>query len=195
MLNKEHLIKEGLEKFLEIKASINKGLSDKLKIAFPNITVLDKSVAIDNKIPDPQWLAGFATAFGLQREACFFIKITNSSNSKQGVSVQLKFKITQHNRDESLIRSLIDYFNSGNVFKNQNTYVFEVTKISDLNNKIIPFFKEYPILGSKLKDFFDLVKVVEFMNNKAHFTKEGIDDIRKIKDGWRSEKRVARGRK
>ena len=33
------------------------------------------------------------------------------------------------------------------------------------------------------------------MNNKAHFTKEGIDDIRKIKDGWRSEKRVARGRK
>lgn len=108
------------------------------------------------------------------RGACFFIKISNSSKSKQGVSLQLKFQITQHNRDESLIRSLIDYFNSGNVVKNQNTYVFEVTKISDLNNKIIPFFKEYPIRGSKFKDFCDLVQAVELMNNKTHFTRHGV---------------------
>lgn len=37
LLNKEHLIKEGLEKFVGIKASINKGLSDSLKAAFPNV--------------------------------------------------------------------------------------------------------------------------------------------------------------
>ena len=33
-LNKEHLIKDGLEKFVGIKASINKGLSDSLRLAF-----------------------------------------------------------------------------------------------------------------------------------------------------------------
>ena len=133
-----------------IKASINKGLSDSLKLAFPNVTATEKFMGIDNKIPDPQWVAGFSTG-----EGCFFIKITKSSHSKQGVNIQLKFQLTQHSRDESLMRSLINYFNSGNVFKNQDTYIFDVSKISDLNSKIIPFFKEYPILGSKGQDFSD----------------------------------------
>jgi hypothetical protein len=63
LLNKEHLIKEGLDKFVGIKASINKGLSDSLKLAFPNVAVIEKSMVIDSKIPDPQWLAGFARLF------------------------------------------------------------------------------------------------------------------------------------
>ncbi|OAX31509.1 homing endonuclease [Rhizopogon vinicolor AM-OR11-026] len=153
-LNKEHLNKEGLEKFVGFKASMNKGLSDSLKLAFPNVAVIKKSKVIDSKIPDPQWLAGFATG--------------------EGVNVQLKFQLTQHTRDESLIRR--------NVFKNQDTYVFDVSKISDLNSKIIPFFKEYPILGSK-------IQVIELMNNKVHLTKEGLDLIFKIKEG------MNRGRK
>ena len=51
------------------------------------------------------------------------------------------------------MRSLISYFNSGNVFKNQDTYIYDVSKFSDLNSKIIPFFKEYP---SKKKYIFFL---------------------------------------
>lgn len=86
-------------------------------------------------------------------EGCFFIKITKSSKSKLGLSIQLIFQITQHTRDEGLIRSLIDYLNSGNVFKLNNTYVFEVTKFSDLRDKIVPFFKDYPVLGLKSLDF------------------------------------------
>jgi len=54
MLNKEHLNKEGLEKFIEVKASINKGLSESLKLAFPNITVLDKPQRENIKIENSQ---------------------------------------------------------------------------------------------------------------------------------------------
>jgi len=35
--NKEHLTMEGLEKLIAIKASINRGLSEELKAAFPNV--------------------------------------------------------------------------------------------------------------------------------------------------------------
>ena len=35
--NKEHLTKDGLWKIIAIKASMNQGLSEKLKLAFPNI--------------------------------------------------------------------------------------------------------------------------------------------------------------
>ena len=64
-----------------------------------------------------------------------------------------------------------------------------MSKFSDLNSKIITFFKEYPILGSKYQDFSDWVQVIELMNNKVHLTKEGIDIIWKIKEG------MNRGRK
>ena len=68
MLHKKHLTEEGLRKFVAIKASINLGLSDSLKEAFPNITVLDKPVTRDVRIQNPQGLAGFASG-----EGCFFL--------------------------------------------------------------------------------------------------------------------------
>ena len=41
VLNKEHLTEEGLRKIVAIKASMNMGLSEELKTAFPNITPQD----------------------------------------------------------------------------------------------------------------------------------------------------------
>lgn len=78
---------------------------------------------------------------------------------------------------------LIDYLNSGTVIKDKDTYVFQVTKFSDITDKILPFFKEYPVIGSKSEDYNDWLKVVELMKNKAHLTKEGLDSIRLIKAG------------
>ena len=159
------------------KASINKGLSDSLKLAFPKVTQTEKLMVKDNKIPDPQWLAGFSTG-----EGCFYIKITKSSHSKQGFYIQLIFQLSQHSRDESLMRSLISYFNSGNVFKNQDTYIYDVSKFSDLNSKIIPFFNENKILGIKSEDYLNWCKVAELVKEKKHLTKDGLDQIIKIKE-------------
>ena len=49
MLNKKHLTEEGLEKFVAIKASMNLGLSDQLKIAFPNISYIDRPLVQNKK--------------------------------------------------------------------------------------------------------------------------------------------------
>jgi hypothetical protein len=53
------------------------------------------------------------------------------------------------------LKSLIEFFKSGSIFKNGDSLVFKVTKFSDLVEKIVPFFKDYPILGAKSKDFCD----------------------------------------
>lgn len=37
MITKEHLTQSGLEEIIAIKAGLNLGLSDKLKLAFPNV--------------------------------------------------------------------------------------------------------------------------------------------------------------
>ena len=176
--NKEHLTMEGLSKIVAIKASMNIGPSDELKVVFTDITSAERPSVLDCRIKDYNWLAGFATG-----EGCFYIKIYRSSNYRQGFNIQLIFKLTQHNRDELLLRSLIEFFNSGNVFKNGESYVFKVTKFLDLEKKIIPFFKDYPILGIKSKDFYDWLQVLYLIKNKVHLTKEGVEQIQLIKAG------------
>lgn len=52
--NKEHLNREGLEKIVALKASINRGLSDKLLEAFPNVTPWPKDLITNKKILDPE---------------------------------------------------------------------------------------------------------------------------------------------
>ena len=53
VINKEHITEEGLRKIVAIKASMNLGLSEELKTAFPNITPQDMPLIINQKISDP----------------------------------------------------------------------------------------------------------------------------------------------
>ena len=48
---------------------------------------------------------------------------------------------------------------------------------------IIPFFDKYPIIGMKALDFADWCKTAELMKNKAHLTPQGLEEIKKIKQG------------
>jgi hypothetical protein len=50
---KEHLTLDGLKMILAIKASLNNGLSDELKAAFPNIIPVQRPVVKGQEIPDP----------------------------------------------------------------------------------------------------------------------------------------------
>jgi hypothetical protein len=50
IINKEHLTKEGILKIVSLKASLNRGLSEQLKVAFPDnnpaIRLTDFSISI-----------------------------------------------------------------------------------------------------------------------------------------------------
>jgi hypothetical protein len=173
--NKQHLTDSGLNEIVSIKASMNLGLSDKLKAAFKIIPV-DKPCVLNFKIKDPHWLSGFTSA-----EGCFMVRVINSSWKRLGFQVQLVFQISQHVRDELLIRSFTEYFNCGKIYKRQNVYDFKVTKYLDLTNKILPFFNNYPLQGVKVKDFLDFCKVAKIIEKKDHLIKDGLEQIRKIK--------------
>jgi hypothetical protein len=84
--------------------------------------------------------------------------------------------------------SLIDYFNCGNLNKNNNCFNLTVRKFVDLDEKIIPFFHKYPIVGQKLLDFKDLCRVGELINKKNHLTIEGLKKISEIKNGMNTRR-------
>jgi hypothetical protein len=61
--------------------------------------------------------------------------------------------------------------------------LLQIKNFADIENKIIPFFNRYPILGIKSLDFADFKKVAELIKNKEHLTAEGLNKITKIVAG------------
>lgn len=102
VVNKEHLTTKGLERIIGLRASMNRGLSDKLNESFPNVVRDIRPLVVNQLIRNPQWLAGFASA-----EGCFYIGVNKSTTTK--VNIQLEFQITQHVRDILLIQSFVEY--------------------------------------------------------------------------------------
>lgn len=94
------------------------------------------------------WLAGFTSG-----ESCLFIGIRESNVYSLGFQVYLVFKLTQHERDEKLVKNFIKYFECGNIYQGKEVFDFKVIKYKDITYKIIPFFKKYYLYGVKSKDF------------------------------------------
>jgi len=159
---------------------MNNGLSDELKAAFPDITPVPRPEVTNQVIKDPNWLSGF-----LEGDGCFSICVVKSSRSKYGALVQLFFNITQHSRDEQLLKSLVNYLGCGGYYlvSGRDLGKFIVTRFSDIESKIMPFFDKYPLQGVKSLDYADFKRVAELVKNKAHLTASGLEEIKQIKSG------------
>jgi len=178
LINKnEHLSIIGLQKILDIKASMNLGLSPVLKEAFPATKPILRP-NINKSLIYPWWLAGF-----IDGEGCFLIDIRNSNAYKVGCQVTLVFQISQHLRDLELMNSIVEYLETGRLIhrKSHPLVVYEVTKFSEIEEKIIPFLEKYPLQGVKRLEFEDWCKAAAIIKAKGHLTNEGINEIKKIK--------------
>ena len=178
--NKAHLSVEGLNQIVNIKASMNLGLSDMLKSEFAGYTPVERPVInSDNVILDPHWISGFVSA-----EGNFDVRIP-STNSKLGYRVQLRFRITQHSRDLRLMEKIVEYLGSGKIYKygGKSAVSLSIVDFTDITNIIVPFFNKNAIIGIKLYDYLDWCKIHSLMINRAHLTVEGINSIREIKSG------------
>ena len=197
---KDNLSIEGISKIINIKASMNLGISETQKSNFSLTLWADavvkkaevlinpvvRPVIITNNIFDPNWISGFTSA-----EGSFDVSFRKSLNPKVKKYVTLRFRIYQHERDRNLMELLIKYLGSGKIEKHSKNPVINlaIVKFSDINNIVIPFFEKYTIKGVKSLDFSDFKKVAELMNTQSHLNSEGLNKILKIKVG------MNRGRK
>jgi hypothetical protein len=177
MKQEKHLTLEGLNRIVSIKATLNRGiLSEKLSLAFPDLEPALKPEIKDRKIQDLNWLAGFTDA-----EGCFFIALKKSPESKLGETVWLRFILTQHSKDQEFLKNLISTLNCGRYISKSGYGKFIVEKFTDVRSKIIPIFEEFKLHSIKSKNYEDFKKAALLMENKAHLTREGLDEIKKIK--------------
>lgn len=177
---KEHLTLSGLHKVISFRASMNLGLSEFLRTAFPDVTPAIRPKRTDEELLNsninPHWMIGFTAA-----EGCFSIRITKSSTTKIGYQVQLRYQVTQHSIDKVFMNSLVNFWGCGKVFLRyrENKVDFQILKFKDILEKVVPLFISMP--GEKSKDFYDFYKAVEILKVKGHLTEEGLNQIRILK--------------
>ena len=178
MIEGAHLTIDGLQQIINIKASMNLGISETVRSEFSEINPVKREIIQTTNIPDSNWVSGFVSA-----EGNFDVGIKKSKNIV-GYQVYLRFRVSQHARDTQLMELLVNYLGAGRLEKdNRGPAVYlVVTKFSDLNHKIIPFFNQYKILGTKNLDYLDWCKIANLINSGSHLTLEGLEEIRKIKE-------------
>jgi LAGLIDADG endonuclease len=131
---------------------------------------------------NPMWLSGFACG-----EGCFTGYLSLDIKSLWGLQPGLDFNITQNTDDVILLNAINKYFNSmGGIYnKPNNVSVVAFRNVKVLNNNIVPFFLNYPLVGSKSYEFEKWIKLVNIYYNKKHlrknvYSKEYILEFAKI---------------
>jgi len=188
LMNKgAHLNQAGLQQIVNIKASLNKGSSEFVQSNFPLINPVKRKTIETTEISDPHWISGFVSG-----EGNFDAGIRKATNTRKE-RVYLRFRITQHERDLKLMELLIKYFGAGRIECDKRLKHSVVTLVignfSDISNKIIPFFDQYPIFGVKYLDYLDWANIANIMILGNHKTPEGLEKIKLI------EARMNKGRK
>ena len=166
MFEGKHLTLEGIQEIVNIKASINLGLTENLNKAFSNTIPVAIPVVENLTSLDPNWVAGFVyfpyyPLWGLsplgirvKGEGCFFIG-KHKIEKTPGWKVSTFFLISQHKCDEALLRSFIHYFNCGSYYSHskRNTGEYKCQDFQDNFEKIRGFFFKYPLRVLKSKIF------------------------------------------
>ena len=113
-----------------------------------------------------------------------------NSKTKVGKQVILMFSVTQHSRDAALLELFREFLGCGKYYpsstRNEGNYT--VTKFSDIEEKIIPFFLKYPIQGVKALDLSDFSKIGSLIKEKEHLTEKGLAKIELIKSGMNTKR-------
>lgn len=187
ILNRDHLTKEGLLKILSYYASINRGMSNKVKKAFPNIIPVVKPII---HLPDnlnPQWVSGFVGGDG-----GFSIYVRPAKDYVLLEKVYCRFHIAQHIEDLKLMELFVRFFNCGSVSIRSNITTqrcdFIVQDTNSLLEKILPHFNSYPLFNLKQKDYISFKECMTIIKLKQHLTPEGLNKIKSFNSEMNSNR-------
>ena len=115
-----------------------------------------------------------------------YVKNPDSTKTvKRRTRVEPRFFLKIIEKDKEILDELKKYFGCGAVYfqkdtraNHQNCYRYEVANRSDLQNKIIPFFRKNSLkLRSKKSDFEIFCKILQMVMNKEHLKESGLRKI------------------
>ncbi len=116
-------------------------------------------------------------------EGCFCVSFSfRPRNIKTGWEIRPSFAVAQNFDRREVLDLMQKYFKCGFMRRDygDKTLKFEVRKIDDLLDKIIPHFEKFPLLSTKQKDFILFAEICRKIKNQKHLFSDGVKDIIKL---------------
>jgi hypothetical protein len=131
------------------------------------------------RLETANWISGFTDG-----EGCFTISVIRNPTTRFGKQIFPEFVVTQSAKSLTALQNIKKFFHCGSIVlnkrydnHNEDLYRYCVRSISDLQNRIIPFFDEFSLRTYKKNDFLIFKKVVLMMSRKEHLTESGWNKI------------------
>jgi hypothetical protein len=124
-------------------------------------------------------------------EGSFTVYLNPPSKKYHSVNyrIQCRYYIKMREDELPLLEKVKNFWECGKIYfqkeyrENQrDNYRFEIFNYDLLKNVVVPFFKEHKLEGKRIKDFELFCKILNLAIHKAHFTKEGFEKIKKLKE-------------
>ncbi len=123
------------------------------------------------------YLAGFADG-----EGSFNVSLRPRKDYRNKWKVSLSFNVSQ--KEKVILALFKRHLGCGTLRQRKDgVWYFEVTNINSLSEKVVPFFEKYRFLSQrKKKAFSKFKKILELVKEGKHLTKEGIEEIVKLRE-------------
>ena len=124
-----------------------------------------------------EYISGFVDG-----EGCFSVSFTKRQRFSIGWETKPSFSVSQnYNRAQQLF-IMKKHFGCGFMRDGitDNTIKYEIRRLDDLLEKVIPHFEKYPLLSAKQQDVMSLKAICLLMKNNKHLTPKGLERILEI---------------
>jgi hypothetical protein len=156
---------------------IDWGYNQAMKLEYDTIY---KTPTLKKKIKNrvfEEYLSGYTDG-----EGCFSVSFTRRDKFKVGFETKPSFTISQNFDRSEVLYLAKEYFDAGHMRrdKSDNTIKYEIRRLDDLIQKVIPHFEKNPLISAKNKDFEIFKKICFQMNDGKHLTLDGFIKIVKL---------------
>ena len=119
----------------------------------------------------PSYISGY-----FDGEGCFSVAIAPRRRLRVGWEVRPSISVSQNADRSEVIDHICSYFGCGAIRPDPSdaTVKWESRSISDLNERVLPHFRMYPLLSGKHRDVRALDKICMMMARGDHLEADGL---------------------
>lgn len=136
----------------------------------------------------PQYVVGFVDG-----EGSFSVSIYRDEAMRNKIFVRPEFEIEVRADDREILKRIQKTLGCGKIYKcNYERYgwyphvKYKVSRLDEISEVLIPFLEKYPLQAKKAKIFYYFKQIIRKRMNGKHLTKEGVEEIIKLRDKIRA---------
>ena len=122
--------------------------------------------------------ASYVSGF-IDGEGCFSVSFNFREKLKTKIEVRPSFSIGQNKRNLEILKRIQKLFACGSIrfCKNDQCYRYETRNIDDLRKRILPHFRKFPLMTSKVTDLEIFSGICEKIAQMKHLNFDHLKEI------------------